>query len=206
MTLAADQPCLFSGRELRADWPFGAAIEPYAFDFLMVDPPWRFELWSAAGEEKSAQAQYGVLDLEAIKALPVGDLAASHCVLWLWATFPLLPEAIEVISAWDFRYVTGGAWHKTTRHGKTAFGTGYRLRSACEPFLIGVRGDPATKRDVRNLVIGESREHSRKPVAAYQAAERLMPGARRIELFSRETRPGWTTWGDEASKFNAEGS
>ena len=106
-----------------------------------------------------------------------------------------------------------GAWHKTTAHGQTAFGTGYRLRSACEPFLIGTRGKPVTTKSVRNLIVGEAREHSRKPDEAFTAAERLMRHggchaahgpARRIEVFSRETRPGWDNWGLERTKFNKE--
>ena len=130
-------------------------------------------------------------------------LALDDCLLWLWCTWPHLPQGLEVLAAWGFTYATGGAWHKKTRHGKTAFGTGYRLRSACEPFLIGTIGNPKNTRGTRNLVEDLVREHSRKPDAAYRAAEALMPNVARLDLFSREERPGWLAWGFEARKFNA---
>jgi N6-adenosine-specific RNA methylase IME4 len=197
------QPCMFPGAALRPDgWPFGD-LEPWSYDLIMADPPWRFELWSEAGEGKSAQAQYATMGLDAIAGLPVGELAAPDCLLWLWATAPMLPQALVVIERWGFRYVTMGFWAKRTRHDKAAFGTGYVLRSAGEPFLIGKRGDPVTTRGVRNVVMGRVREHSRKPDEAYAAAEKLMPEARRVELFSRERRPGWAAWGNETGKFNA---
>ncbi|MEO0870444.1 MAG: MT-A70 family methyltransferase [Pseudomonadota bacterium] len=125
-------------------------------------------------------------------------------MLWLWATNPMLPDAFEVLSAWGFKFKTAGTWVKTTKTGKLAFGTGYVLRSANEPFLIGTIGKPTTARNVRSAIMAPVREHSRKPNRAFTEAERLMPTARRLELFSRETRPGWDTWGHEAGKFDQE--
>jgi N6-adenosine-specific RNA methylase IME4 len=173
------------------------------FDLIMADPPWRFDNWSAAGERKNAKAHYACASLDWIKALPVADLAARDCVLWLWATNPMLPRALEVMAAWGFTFKTAGHWVKRTRHGKLAFGTGYVLRCAGEPFLIGTRGKPKTARNVRSVVEGPAREHSRKPDEAFAAAEMMMPGARRIELFSRQERPGWKVWGDEVGRFSA---
>ena len=196
------QPFLFSGTQLRNDWPFGN-LRPNGYDLIMADPPWRFGLWSSKGEEKSPQAHYHTMSIPEIKALPVAELAAADCLLWLWATAPMLPQSFEIMAAWGFRYATMGGWHKTTPGGKTAFGTGYVMRSAFEPFVIGKRGNPKTTRSVRNLVVGQVREHSRKPEEAYAAAEALMPGAARAELFSRTDRPGWSAWGDEAGKFSA---
>lgn len=212
-----DQTSLFHGEDLRPDWPFGG-LEPMGFDLIMADPPWRFELWSGRGEDKSAQAHYQTMTIDRIAALPVGELAKLDSVLWLWATWPLLlacddaplgrlsarSPAGDVMAAWGFRYVTGGVWGKQTATGRIAFGTGYRLRCASEPFLIGVKGNPQTAKDVRNLVMGQVREHSRKPDAAYEAAERLMPGARRLDLFSRQSRPGWAAWGLEVGKFDTK--
>lgn len=185
-------------------WAFGD-LRPWSYDFIMADPPWRFSLYSnVTGIAKSAQAHYACMPLPDIKALPVDQLARGDCILWLWATAPMLPEAMDVLKAWRFKYVTMGAWHKKTTGGKTAFGTGYRLRSACEPFLIGVLGNPATTRNQRNLVEGVVREHSRKPDEAYEMAEQWLPTAvKRLELFSRESRPGWDAWGHETSKFDS---
>ncbi|MEE7478444.1 MT-A70 family methyltransferase [Methylobacterium hispanicum] len=184
-------------------WPFGN-LQPFGFDLLMVDPPWSFALRSARGEAKSAQAQYACMSLDAIKALPVAQLARGDALLWLWATNPMLPQALDVMAAWGFTFSTAGTWVKTTSGGKLAFGTGYVLRSASEPFLIGKFGQPVTGRAVRSVILAPAREHSRKPAEAYAAAEALMPGAlRRADLFSRESRPGWDAWGNEAGRFDA---
>lgn len=178
------------------------ALRPFGgFDLIMADPPWSFDLRSQKGEEKSAQAQYGCMSLDAIAALPLAALAAENAVLWLWATNPLLREAFQIMDAWGFTYKTAGHWVKTTKHGKLGFGTGYILRCAGEPFLIGTRGAPKTAKNVRSVVMGRIREHSRKPEEAFLEAEKLMPDAKRIEVFSRQRRPGWSNWGNEADKF-----
>lgn len=179
-------------------------IPLFRYELIMADPPWLFENWSEGGNEKNAKAYYDCMTLNDIKALRIGDLAAPDCLLWLWATNPMLPEAIEIMRAWGFKFKTAGHWVKRTRTGKLAFGTGYVLRSAGEPFLIGTIGNPQTARDVRSVVEGEAREHSRKPEAAFAAAERLCGPVRRLELFSRQPRPGWDTFGNEAEKFDAD--
>lgn len=188
---------LFSEREMRPFWPWGS-FEAHSFDLLMVDAAWHFK----AGGNRGANQHYSVMSLEDIAALPVGDLAAPNSLLWLWATAPMLNQQITVIEKWGFTFKTSGVWVKTTKHGKIAFGTGYLLRNAHEPFLIGTKGAPKVKRNVRSVIMGPVREHSRKPDAAFEAAERLMPDARRVELFSRTNRPGWSVWGDEAGTFS----
>ena len=182
-------------------------IPLFAYDLIMADPPWRFLNWSKAGEQKNASAKYECWDLDRIKALNVGHLASKDCLLWLWATHPLHLEAFEVCKAWGFKYVSGGAWFKTTKHGKEAFGPGYRLRSSTEPYLICTNGNPDTVKNVRTGFHGLAREHSRKPEEGFAIAEKYVPNARRLELFSREERPGWDVFGDQLGKFqNSAGS
>ena len=182
-------------------WPF-APLVPLAYSMLVLDPPWAFKTRTPKGWKKSPQAHYACMTIEDICALPVGQLAAPDCVLFLWATWPLLAEAQQAMGRWGFRYVSGGAWHKRTKNGCSAFGTGYRVRSSCEPFLIGVLGRPQTSRAHRNIIEGLARQHSRKPEEAYAWCESYLPGARRAEVFSRESRPGWEHWGNEAGKFD----
>lgn len=175
--------------------PFGG------FDLIMADPPWRYEMRSEKGEAKSPMAHYDCLSIEDIARLPVSALAAPNSLLWLWSLNTMLPQALQVIEAWGFEYKTAGHWVKTTVNGKLNFGTGYILRGAGEPFLIGTRGSPKTAKNVRSVVMGRIREHSRKPEEAFVEAEKLMPDARRIEVFSRQRRAGWSNWGHEAEKF-----
>lgn len=190
-------PSLYKGDKPLNGWPFGD-LPMFGFDLLMADNPWHFELYSERGNAKSAQAQYPTMSIAAMKALPVGQLAAGDAILFMWATWPMLREAFEVMAAWGFRYVTGGAWAKMTKNGKTHFGTGYRVRNACDPFLIGVIGRPDTSKAERNLIKGSVRGHSVKPENAYRWCERYLPGARRVDLFAPEglPRPGWSRWGD----------
>jgi N6-adenosine-specific RNA methylase IME4 len=200
-------------------WPFGP-LKPFSYELIMIDPPWPTEMRSPKGEKKSHARYYGSMSFADIHTLPVGQLAAPHCIIFLWCTWPLLFHGGDpkrhftnadssyspvgaCLKRWGARYVTGGVWHKKTPHGKTAFGPGYRARSACEPFLLGVIGAPKNSRSERNLIEGLARAHSVKPEEAYAWCERYMPGARRVELFSRTSRPGWDTWGYEAGKFNA---
>lgn len=172
------------------------------YSLIMADPPWAFKTRSAKGLGKSAQAHYECMELDEIKALPVRRLAARHAFLWLWATNPMLPQALDVMAAWGFTFKTAGHWSKRTKHGKLAFGGGYILRCAGEPFLIGTVGAPrAASRSVRGLIEGLAREHSRKPDEAFTAAGLLVEGAR-LELFSRQERLGWDRWGLEADRFS----
>ena len=178
-------------------------IPLFQYGLIMCNPPWSYENWSSAGEGKNAAAQYHCMSLADIKKLPVGHIAASDAVLWLWATNPLLDQAFEVMKAWGFSFKTAGHWSKKTKTGKQAFGTGYILRCSGEPFLIGTVGSPETSRSVRSVIEGPVREHSRKPDEAFKAAEKLCPGVRRIEVFSRQERPNWDVFGNECEKFEA---
>lgn len=110
-------------------WPF-ATLRPLSYGAILADPPWAFRLRTEAGEEKSPQAHYGCMDLDAIKALPVSHLARGDCLLVMWATAPMLPQGIETMAAWGFRFVTAGAWAKQSKTGeKWAFGTGYLFKN-----------------------------------------------------------------------------
>ena len=173
------------------------------FDFIMADPPWSYQMYSDAGYEKSPDAHYDTMAIDEIKVMPVEVLAARDCLLWLWAVGPMLPQALAVIDAWGFSFCTSGHWVKQTKNGKQTFGTGYVLRNAGEPFLIAKRGSPKTTKSTRNTIFGLARDHSRKPEECYVAAEKLMPEAKRLDLFSRQVRPGWSNWGRERTKFGA---
>lgn len=186
-----------------ANWPFGDLM-PGSFDFMMVDFPWQQEMYSKRGEKKAPQGKYRTMTVQEGVSLPVMDLAAPNTVMWMWAINPMLDQAFLLLRAWGFEFKTAGTWLKTTKHGKIHFGTGYILRGSNEPFLIGTRGNPKTTKSVRSGFTGLARRHSEKPEEAFIAAEKLMPKANRLELFSRTDRPGWQHWGDEVGKFKTE--
>ncbi len=193
-------------------------IPQLKYGLIMADPPWSYENWSKAGEHKNASAKYSCMGLDAIASLPVGHLAAKDCALWLWATNPMVPQALEVMSAWGFTYKTGGHWAKMTSasfrilgplmniiQGKQSFGPGYIFRCAGEPYFVGTIGSPKQQvKNVRSVIIAPAREHSRKPEKAYEEAERLFGDVPKLDLFSRQERPGWDSFGNETSKFKGE--
>jgi N6-adenosine-specific RNA methylase IME4 len=184
------------------NWPFDP-MPPLSYGAIMADCPWSFDNFSAKGEAKNAKAHYACMSLDDIKALPVSQLVQSDAYLWLWATNPMLPQALDVMKAWGFTYVTAGHWSKRGDSGKLAFGPGYVFRCAGEPYLIGKIGKPKPmSRSVRSVIEAPRREHSRKPDEAYEAFRQLTGDVRRADLFAREARPGFEPWGNEATLFD----
>lgn len=185
------------------DWPFDP-LSPLAYDVIVADPPWTFELYSEAGEEKSAQAHYDCMSTEEIAALPVGHLARADCLLLMWTTGWAMATgvALRVVTAWGFSPVTEIVWAKRTRNGHLRMGPGYRARTMHEPILLGTVGSPRHK-PFPSIFDGLAREHSRKPDEFYSLVRAHTPDAfRRADLFSRETRDGFEGWGREAGKFD----
>ena len=126
-------------------------------------------------------------------------MADKNCVLFLWATSPLLPEAIEVMQAWGFKYKTVAfCWSKHTKNGKKVKNLGRWTMGNVELCLLGVKGKP--KRQVKNvyqLVEAERTKHSKKPDEVRKRIVQLMGELPRVELFAREKTPGWDVWGNE---------
>lgn len=172
------------------------------FRTLYLDPAWTFETFSDAGQGKSASQHYPVMSLDEMKAWRVAELMAANSACFMWATFPCLPQALDLLAHYGFEYRTGGAWAKQSSTGqKLAFGTGYIFRGAAELLLVGVRGKPRwLSKSERNLWLSPIREHSRKPDEVRAMIERLAPGPR-LELNARTQTPGWIVHGNEVGKF-----
>lgn len=184
-------------------WPFDP-LPPLSYDVIVADPPWRYELYSEAGNEKAASAQYETMALDDIMALPVGHLARGDCLLMLWGCGWMPPRLREgVMTAWGFAYKSEMVWRKTTRNGKVRMGPGYRVRTMHEPIYIGTMGNPHHTA-FPSLFDGLAREHSRKPDEFYRLVIKHTSGLRRADLFSRETRAGFDGWGAEHGKFDQE--
>lgn len=195
------------------DWPFDT-LTPMKYGAILADPPWKYAMRSEKGYEKSPEAHYSTMPLDAIKTLPVRELAGPDCLLFMWSTWPHLPQALQVLDAWGFQYVTGGAWIKRTKTWKLAFGTGYVQRSASEPYIVGKIARPELgSKSERNVIdaplIADKiealrQEHSRKPAQMREMIDRLLPRSYKAELFARESWGDNDIWGDETAKF-AEG-
>lgn len=186
---------------VRPNWPFGE-LTPLKYGAILADPPWAYEMRSEEGYDKSPEAHYETMTARDIEALPVSYLASGSCLLWLWCTWPHLPQGLATMKAWGFTYKTGGSWTKTTRTGKRAFGTGYIFRTATEPFLIGTIGEPRYRsKSIRNLIESERREHSRKPPEAREMIGKLLPDVFCAELFARQPWAGNDVWGNDTNRF-----
>lgn len=172
----------------------GAAGRRYGV--ILADPEWRFEPWSReTGMDRAPENHYPTSPLETIKARPVARLAAEDCALFLWATAPMLPEALEVMAAWGFAYKTQLVWIKD------ALGTGYWFRSAHELLLVGTRGNvpaPAMGTQWASVLEAPRGAHSAKPPRVHALIEDYFPTLPKIELNARAARPGWDAWGAEA--------
>jgi N6-adenosine-specific RNA methylase IME4 len=188
-----------------AAWQFGT-LAMFGYDLIVADPPWDFENYSDAGTKKGADPHYGVMPLEAIKALPVHELARGDCLLLLWTTGWAIAtgQAQEVARAWGFKPISEIVWFKRYPSGKARVGTGYRVRTMHEPILVCTVGAPQHK-PFPSTFDGIAREHSRKPDEFYELVLSHTPEAiRRADLFSRQTRPGFEGWGNEHGKFDEE--
>lgn len=172
------------------------------YQVILADPPWDFEVWNRdTGSGRSPSAHYNTMNLDSICALPVGDLAAKNCALFLWAVWPRIFDAQRVIEAWGFTFKTlAWEWIKLNPSGVGFhLGMGYYTRANPEPCLLAVKGNmPVATRSERNLLITPIMEHSRKPDEQYGKIDRLYPQAwPRLEMFCRRPWPGWDVWGNE---------
>ncbi|MDO8596396.1 MAG: MT-A70 family methyltransferase [Sulfuricaulis sp.] len=191
------------------------------FGAILADPPWRFETYNENGRGRcpdwkpfkwSPSIHYDTIGSNDVAAMPVESLARDDACLFMWISWPMLEDALAIMSAWGFKYKTCGfAWLKADVSTINMFdgpvgvqiGTGYWTRSNSEVCLLATRGKPKRlNADVRQGIIAPRREHSRKPDGIHERIERLVAGPY-LELFARQRRPGWTVWGNETEKFKA---
>jgi N6-adenosine-specific RNA methylase IME4 len=179
------------------------ALPEKKYGVIYADPEWRWEAYSEKGlDAASADNHYRTSTTEAIKSRDVAKIAAKDCLLFLWATVPMLPQALEVMVAWGFEYKSSYCWVKDRA------GTGYWSRGQFELLLIGTRGNvpaPAEGTQWSSVVHAARRGHSTKPDEFAEMIEQYYPNLPKIELNCRDApRPGWDGWGDEAEQQAAE--
>lgn len=185
------------------------------FEIIYADPPYTFKTYSNKGMGRSPK--YDLMSKEDIQSLPVKDITADNCILFLWVTFPCLEEGLELIKAWGFEYKTlGFCWIKVNKNSNSLFwGMGYWTRSNPELCLIATKGSPKRiSADVHSVLFSEKkkrfvptnvvsvimsriRRHSEKPDEIRDLIVRLCGNVERIELFARKKTEGWDVWGNE---------
>jgi N6-adenosine-specific RNA methylase IME4 len=167
-------------------------LPPGRYTVILADPPWQYE--SVRDLARAIENHYPTLPLERICQLPVGEIAAPDCVLFLWATSPMLPAALEVVRTWGFTYRTSLVWVKDR------LGLGFWARICHELLLIAVRGQPRCPAPALrpvSVIQAPRGRHSEKPEVVRELIERMFPEAARLELFCRRARRHWTVWGNE---------
>jgi N6-adenosine-specific RNA methylase IME4 len=181
------------------------------FPVIYCDPAWRF---MTRGKKKhslpqrSSRAHYRTMLLKDMMALPVRYRATDKAVLLMWTFGAFYKQAIQLGEAWGFKYSTDlFHWEKLSKHGKPRISLGYYSRKQVETVLLFTTkrgGRPVKDHGIRQLQKAPTREHSQKPDHFYDLIEQMFDGPY-LELFARQTRPGWSTWGDERFRFGMGG-
>ena len=167
------------------------------YEIIYADPPWRYSAKKVQGAEEN---HYPTMSIDELCALPVAELAAKDSALFMWATFPQLPEALRLIRAWGFTYKSVAfVWLKKNKKADSWFyGLGFWTRANAEICLLATKGHPKRQAaDIHQFIISPIEAHSKKPDETRDKIVALMGDRPRVELFARQTPPGWDVWGNE---------
>jgi len=177
------------------------------YNIIYADPPWSYRLYNGTGNGSAAK-HYKTMKPEEIYNLPVQDIAAENCILFLWVTFPNLEIGLETIRRWGFKYKTAAfVWVKRNKKSPGWFwGLGSWTRANAEVCLLATKGKPKRiSKSVHSIIDAPVEEHSKKPDITRDRIVQLMGDLPRIELFAREETPGWDVWGNEVNINLKEG-
>ena len=176
------------------------------YDVIYADPPWEYNNKTIAKRMRGtmryivtgASQHYSTMTLDDVKALPVKDISKKDSALFLWATVPLLPDCIEVLKEWGFKYKTMITWRKILSHG-----AGYWFSGQTEHLLLGIKGQVKAFHSPDPNFYQSSilhTMHSQKPQkfrSMIERATKTIPNCQRIELFARHKIHGWDAWGNQ---------
>ncbi len=169
------------------------------YGIIYADPPWRYQDKGCSG---NCESHYPTMSMKELKELPVDTIASDNCVLFLWATYPMMREALDLIEAWGFKYKSiAFQWLKKNKSNRGYFyGLGRWTRGNTEPCLIAVKGKPQRcSKSVFQIIESPIRGHSQKPDEARFKITELIGDLPRIELFARQAMEGWDCWGNEVT-------
>lgn len=178
------------------------------YNILYVDAPWQYGnkevKYRSEVEDMGAANQYDLMTLKELKKLPIPNLCEKDAVCFMWCVNPMLPEALELLDAWGFKYKTMLTWIKEK-------GSGYWFKGITEHIIFGVKGDiKAFRSNIPNVYKSKNSKHSRKPHYFRQLIKRVTKGMENptyLELFARsregffpdEEYKNWDVWGNEVS-------
>ena len=191
-------------------WLFDALPHVGEYRTIVADPPWEIsQRMGKGGRRANATAvPYQLMSRDSILNLPVGDLAALDAVLFLWSTRKMFREGVAATVAryWGFEPAGEIIWG-LRNPGAGDYTTG--LVNDHEPCLVASRGSTG-------LITGEplgvwfwrqvyeygpagvpQKKHSAKPPGFLELVERIAKPPY-VELFAREARLGWDSWGNES--------
>jgi site-specific DNA-methyltransferase (adenine-specific) len=175
------------------------------YNIIYADPPWTYtNKGSETGKRGMAAYHYETMKEQDIKELPIQKLCNDKTILFMWATFPNIKQALNVIEAWDFQYKTCGfVWCKKNKKSDSWFwGMGAFTRANAEVCLIATRKGTRAKDIIKNhsvhqIITSKIEEHSKKPQEVRENIIKLCGDLPRIELFARQEVEGWDCWGNE---------
>ena len=169
------------------------------YQIIYADPPWTYN--NPKGNNPSMGGiTYPTMSIDQIKDLPVNEISDKNCCLFLWATMPKLPQALEVIDAWRFKHITTAfTWIKTNPKSAGIYsGLGHWTNGNAELVLLGKKGKPKRiTKNIKQVVMAPRSCHSAKPDEVRDRIVRLLGDIPRIELFARERVNGWDAIGNQ---------
>jgi len=180
------------------------------FNVIYADPPWQYD--NQIKNWGPTNLHYETLSLEEISyytdktGREITECFADDSVLFLWVTNPFLEAGLSLVCNWTFDYKTNIVWVKTNIKRP---GSGFWIRGRHELLFISGRGSFLPKQKGKSpigsivnwddVLLADQRNHSQKPDEVYQLIETMYPQCKYLELFARNTRPGWESWGDVSS-------
>lgn len=188
-------------------------IQEGDYSLIVCDPPWQYELRENDSSHRG-RCPYPSMNDDAILNMPVGAIASSNAYLLLWVTNNHLPLGFRCLEHWGFEYKSVFTWVKVTKKHSSEnpsplMGIGHYGRNTTEHFLVATKGNPGSftnlgLTNIPNVIFEKRSQHSKKPQGFWTIADRLGEklGGEKIELFARNIRPGWVTWGAEVQNNN----
>ncbi len=178
------------------------------YQIIYADPAWKY----GGGKGKNSKnwgnslSAYDCMKLSDLKKLPINSIADDNCALFMWVTLPMIKEGLELMESWGFKYkTTAFVWNKIYKNGKPYCGMGYWTRSGTEICLLGFKGKMERQsKEVYQVISAPVTSHSKKPNEVGDRIVALVGDLPRIELFARDKKQGWDSWGNEVPQEQQE--